>query len=93
MLPCFTFNVLVGWNLDVSRGKFNHMFLSLLYAKSIRKPVASYQHFFFNKECCFHQIKSLFFTTAKKCLKNKLKIEFKPLSTPTGRDTNDNRWY
>lgn len=72
MLPCFTFNVLVVWNQDVSRGKFNQMFLSLLYAKSIRKPAASYQQFFFNKEFCFHQIKSLFFTTAKKMLKEQV---------------------
>lgn len=72
MLPCFTFNVLVGWNQDVSPGKFNHMFLSVLYAKSIRKPLASYQKFFFNKEFCFHQIKSLFFNTAKKMLKEKV---------------------
>lgn len=64
-LSCFTFNVLVRWNLDVSFGKFSYFLLSLLDTILISQPAASFQPVVVNTEFCFNQVTFLFLITAK----------------------------
>lgn len=74
MLPRFTFNVLVWWNLDVSCGNFKYFFSLLLDTILIRQPPASWQPVFVNGEFCFDQI-TLFSITAKKDVLVKITLQ------------------